>query len=761
MFALADASKRPLSIQSRGSTQSAAQRPVVPPKKKQKLEAHLAQRKNPYANLALALDDTEMNEQPSAEAHQSPTTSPQPITLASKSIMRIRQSPNIHEQRQFQGMVPYSALGLAFSDTDMKDQSSLDLHQSHASLPRNFVQEEVKTSSDLALSNFRSYIPAYGEAGPSTSRAWHPMSSPSPTQTYHSMDVDDPEALTPTPSVYLPGLGNSLSDQNEDDWEDMVSGLSISTNEPLIKEGQNVSQLSLSHRWRSVQEVVGIARQLDPDRRIDTYSEDEITNMKRAADYLYALAFDDDASLLHALLVKRYQARGYRQPSAAFSTIIAYAYAANKKSHFEIVQNLLDTELNNNPSPLTFFLAHMMLAFTDARRRESAKAAKHLEIAQRCCNEQDMFALLPQEDRSFDLIAYQSVVRCRSVPSRPLGSSDVDKVTQCPERLHEQEMDLLVLRDLILQRVPGPFEFVDGEMTNPCIRSCLRWCIHELKDMSSVPSIWKNVNRRSDFSMYAEVVATFTYLWDRCQNPRSQLDDSLTLWIMDTKSRMGISITHLLMFLCCMANSSSVIQWTRSKSGDELIANLQHRFELHMNLGDTDLATSFLDTFNPHNYFDQESLERRACFGPWSIERVDFHNASRSYFMDVLRKVLMVILPDEQCEEECLTPRQSPSNPGFRTLTSPLESDSFRRMRDGLQDSMQSISSLALNTGAVSGPMQLVNQVSEALRRPSTSGESEWSSTSSRSQDNSVSSSIRELLGNSEVLAYLRISFVH
>jgi hypothetical protein len=202
------------------------------------------------------------------------------------------------------------------------------------------------------------------------------------------------------------------------------------------------------------------------------------------------LAFDDDASLLYALLVKRYQPRSYRQPSAAFSTIIAYAYAANKESHFEIVQSLLVSESNNSSSSLTFFLAHTMLAFTEARRRNNAEAANHLEIAQRwSCAQDDVFSTLPQDDRSFNLITYQSVVRCRSVPIGQIDSSDVNKATQCPEMLHEQEMDSLVFRDLILQRVPGPFEFVDDEMTNPCIRSCLRWCIYELKDMNSVPKV--------------------------------------------------------------------------------------------------------------------------------------------------------------------------------------------------------------------------------------------------------------------------------
>jgi len=66
----------------------------------------------------------------------------------------------------------------------------------------------------------------------------------------------------------------------------MVFGLSISTNEPLIKDGGNFPRFSLPHRWRSVQEVVGIAKQLDPDRQIDTSYEDEIKIMKRAADYL-------------------------------------------------------------------------------------------------------------------------------------------------------------------------------------------------------------------------------------------------------------------------------------------------------------------------------------------------------------------------------------------------------------------------------------------------------------------------------------------
>jgi hypothetical protein len=822
MLASADATKRPLSVQSRDSMPGLTVRPVVPPKKKQKLEAHLAQRKDSDANLALALNDTEMRELHQVEAQQSPATSPKTTIPTSKPAVPSKKSQIVEEylarredpyanlalafkdtrMRELQQIEaqqspamkpkttipvskpaaplktrqnvdgylatrrdPYAHLAFAFEDTEMREYSSTDVNKNPATVSgANAVNGMAsQTSYTPPFGNSGSYSPAYGEAGPSTFRPATFMSNSNHIHVDDSMNIDDPfgdpNALTPTPSVFMSEVDNNLSDQADDDWEDIISGLSISTNEPLVKNGHNVSQFSLPGRWSSVHELARIARQVDPNRLIDTFTEDEITDMKRAADYLYALAFDDEASYLYAILIKRHQADGHHQHRVAFATIIAYAYAANTKGHFEIVENLLDTELKNDTSVVTTFFTHMMLAFTYARQRKIAKATEHLEMAQRYSREQDIFALLPCNDRSFDLIAYQSIVRCRSLPGRALRASDVNRVTQSPERLHEQKMDLLVIRDLMLQRVPGPFEFEEGQMKNPCIRSCLRWCINELESMTSVPGIWKNGNRKSRFAMIAEVVATFTCLWDRSQNPQSKLtDSSLTIWITEAEPRMGISPTHLLMFVCCMANSSSVVEWQRSKSSTELIKNLQYRFELHMNLGDTDLATSFLDTFNPHNSFDAESSERHACFGPWSAERNTFQSASRAHILDILRKVLMVILPEEKREDGSLTPRQSFSSSFFPTLAPALDSPSLLRMRgglqDGLQQSMQSISSLALNAGANFEPSSFINQIGEALRRSLTSTESPRTSISTQSQQDSVSSSLRELLAVTDIAGY-------
>ena len=499
------------------------------------------------------------------------------------------------------------------------------------------------------------------------------------------------------------------------------------------------SQPSLPCSWGSVEELARFARRIDPNQPIDTFTEEEILNMKRASEFLHALFFDDEASSLYTLLIKRYQAEG-GQNGSIFATTIYYAHAALSKVHCETVQNLLQTEQRRNASPLTSFVAHMTLAHTYARCENDEKAAEHLYAALDCGDGEALLAQLPAGDRSFDLIAYHYAARCMSLPLGQVTLRDVEILFQC-----EPDQPAGDLQDLILARIPGPFEIADGSMQNPCIRSCLFWCKKELNSIDSVPGSWREMDPTSSYISCAEIVAMFTCLWNRTQNPSSDDDPYLTLWITETQHRMGISHTYLLILICRMTFFPE--SWKRARSNIQLVKNMKQRFSKLLKLSDTELAIAFLEKF-----------ARTNCLSGWSSDRQAFQEVSRDHALGVLRKTLMVIPPSQNFTEDsdddsAVTPRQSFPNL-YRTLAPSPDSASLHRMRNKYQRSISTISLDSVQSAAKNAAYTTHPSISELTLALSNShlSDTRWDSTSVDSRTSAFSRTVQDIFEELEPL---------
>jgi hypothetical protein len=140
--------------------------------------------------------------------------------------------------------------------------------------------------------------------------------------------------------------------------------------------GPNAERSSLTFRWGSTEELAKSVTQIDLDRPSDNFSEEEIVNIKEAADYLTSFRFDAEAFPLYVLLLKRHQASLGDQSYGPSYPVFTSSHAAMLRSHCEILQNLLQLELGKaqqTASALESFLAHMLLAETYSRGYQNTR----------------------------------------------------------------------------------------------------------------------------------------------------------------------------------------------------------------------------------------------------------------------------------------------------------------------------------------------------------------------------------------------------
>lgn len=589
---VADPTKRQRSLQSLQSSQSICSKPPVPSKKKPRLAEDMAPN-DPYADLALAFDREKTQQ---SAIHN--TTANEPIAnLTSSSTMDTNDG------------------NVKISDTPLARSRSPNPFED----PRLDADMEAESGAKT-----QDYLPeiqtAIASGVPGTRRS------------------DDREEITA-----------EILDEFADDMSWASSYISTYEESSLSQIGNENTdeQLALPGRWGSVDDIMQLAQQIDSNRPIDTFSEDEIANIKLAADYLQCLYFDEDAFALYALVIKRYQADPFQQRRTMFSATISYARSAETTAHCEIVQNLLRLELEKAeeaPSPVERFLIEMLLAYSYARVGcDSECVSDHLNLARSCGDGEDLIAQLPSDDRSLDLLTYLNVVRCLPSNCDLLGHD-----------LYGQEAGFSLkerqLEDAILQRIPGPFEIQDNMMGNPCIWRCLQWCERELGNLTVLPGVWKSMKPNNKYIRSAETIGLFTCLWERWHEPGLVFSKSdLRIWMTETEIRMGISPTELLAVLCWMINLAT--PWRRSKFDSELIFRLQFGSHALTELTDRELATKFLRIFI-----------RRNSLGYWPRERHALQRVARTHVIGLLQKVLLIILPD----------LQSASDNGFSTQVQTL-----------------------------------------------------------------------------------------
>jgi hypothetical protein len=424
--------------------------------------------------------------------------------------------------------------------------------------------------------------------------------------------------------------------------------------------------------------------QIDSNRPIDTFSPNEIDNMKRAADFLKCLHCTEDAFALYILILKRLKDSTDQPAWSTTSAMISCVQCAKTLPHIEIARSLLQQSLNESRSSVTNvekYLFQMLLAQTYVRMCEDDAANSHIKFAMSAdFANKNLITFLPREYRTLDILTYHY-----------LTGGLVSRLNHEPLAYATQFASKLEVQQILIRHEPGPFELKDGSMKNPCLRSCLQWCTSELGLEPSVSGSWELVktNRKND-AFAAELTAIYCCLWERSQSRETEhKSTTCVLWIDQTERLMGISAAELLRTVCSMIISASSPGKAKS----------ERDFVRRTYLGATSLS-QHTDEMLGCQFLDRFSYLKGLYTAP-NTPRV-FDKVRRAYAKDFIEKKLWIRLPRVVTEAlKASTPRQSleiVAAAFLPTLASSLHSSELAplrmigdRMQRNVRDAMQGV----------------------------------------------------------------------
>ncbi|KAG9241495.1 hypothetical protein BJ878DRAFT_225335 [Calycina marina] len=416
-----------------------------------------------------------------------------------------------------------------------------------------------------------------------------------------------PEGTTPgdadpiyhsSPTESMNGFGFDNFDAAFFLENDTPQSVSTDTDKKALKvKGSEPNQNTLIHdifsRWANRQVSDRRPKQSDAlfdiNRPIDTFSSEEMENIHRAADFLFALNFRKDAFPLYVLVLKRLKSR--KPAGGTSSALVACVRSAVLPNQASIARSLLIHQLEQECiAKIEQFAFRLLLADTYKRFKDNIVANTHIRTALESNPYQEsLIEDLPDDYRALDFITYHFVVdginrsRIREVNEGvPFNYFSVDKNQ---------------VQDQILQRVPGPFELVNGEMRNRCIRACLDWCATILESRTIIPGLWDIAQPSNDSQLNedkSDHTRLYCYLWQRWQTaPLSQFGQDLEIWTQ-AEILIGISAAEHLILCCPMILKSAPARTDYSEGARKGINILRMKT-------DEDIAFKYLDAFHTRN----------------------------------------------------------------------------------------------------------------------------------------------------------------
>lgn len=385
-----------------------------------------------------------------------------------------------------------------------------------------------------------------------------------------------------------------------------------------------------------------IVRTIDRDQPVDTLSEQDIAILKRAADYLAIFCYNQEAFELYILALKHHNQSG-TEDSNFWYLVVHCVHTATKPEHVEIVQNIIRKVLK--PFDLIRFLAeanflshnaaydpssgahefllHMLLAFTYSRNAAIGDTEKHISLARSRKGTGAMTFFFCQ-----DLLIYRNVLRGFS--KCDLTSPTTFTFTPPSRQPSAEELEN---ENTILHAVPGPFEVepVSFSMGNPCVRSCLNWCKLRLQGDISLPIPFKRIEPLlgdQDAVFWIESHTFFVTMWEQSCG---LLYPRMETWMTDTKCKMGISPTELLLLVCCVIYRLAPREWNLNKSEDNLIHRLRDGASRLLGLPGIELARKILKEYVLRN-----------TVTIWPKWRTDVGQVEREHIFSSLEKALSV-----------------------------------------------------------------------------------------------------------------------
>jgi hypothetical protein len=390
-------------------------------------------------------------------------------------------------------------------------------------------------------------------------------------------------------------------------------------------------EFPLAKTWREPMKVQQAKDQVvDPSRPIHSYTENDIGSMMLAADYLFCSLSEEDAFPIYSIVLQWFKSN--KTPRwAEVELTIACARCPSNTDQCEIAKSFLGPRADDeNFSAADRFVARMLLAESYYRTSKDEVANAHVEQAMAFAEEHDILSSLSPTDRTLDLLVFHNLTRCYR-----FGDSD-NIAASVPHYMDKPDAKQYVwsCTQDILYRVPGPFEMRWEFMRNPCLRSCLEWCREQLKDISKMPGLWKELKKDHTSLRWAQRLALFDNLWHSWQTGSDlAISASSEVWKGEAARLMGISPTELLLTTCGIINEAS----TLTLSNDELerITDLRTAADALMEHSDEDLAILFLETYTSGN--------RIRNLAP---EDVAFRSVVRETARSLIQRVLMISFPD-------------------------------------------------------------------------------------------------------------------
>jgi hypothetical protein len=383
-------------------------------------------------------------------------------------------------------------------------------------------------------------------------------------------------------------------------------------------------------------------RSIDHDRPVDTFSGQDIADIKQAAECLAIFCCYQEAFELYITILKRQFSDPTYRGTSFWYLLIQCVHTASSPEHVAVVRNIVHREIDrfkasHDVSHAHQFLVHMLLAFICNRVRNPDGMQQNLCDARVHAGTHDvgfsaLLTCLPSDDRSLDLVLYHNFLRVRAGDSCDLISPAAFKFTSfgpLPEKMLHHE-------DHILIRAPGPFEIQEnGRMANPCIRSCLVWCNKALQVMVSLSITPGILDFREDgIVAWAETNALFIALWEHWAEKRSS---DKSIWMSETQARMGISASELLLLVCRSIHDlyNAWMPPGPRQSEAKLLRHLRTRAESMLCESDLQLAKRFLDQYVARNTVTM-----------WPPPRRVVQNLEKARMIKCFEKVLHVKFPN-------------------------------------------------------------------------------------------------------------------
>ena len=594
------------------------------------------------------------------------------------------------------------------------DFSQLSLHLSQPPKRPQSLREKppVPPKKRQKLAEYLSSKDPYADLG----LAFETLNTPAPssgslmqgTQSFNSLGGMSTSFVSGAADMSSP-MPSMLSE--DDDWT-TSSDTSAASLLPPQSESSNCwgfVDFEPGTGQHSLDQIPRQQRQIDSGRPIDTFSPDEIDDMKRAADFLYCVSSEADACALYILILKRLKEAPDQPAWATTSAMISCAMSAKTPSQQEIARSLLRQRLDEPEGSTTDvekFLFHMLLAESYVRGCDITAANLQIDITMSgdLVNER-LITCLPREYRALDILTYDYLTRDLRDPFKNTTLRGSKVSAQNPDFV-----DKRAVQELLLGNQPGPFELRDGSMENPCLRSGLKWCMGELKLAPSLPSSWKLVKANRKTFSCVEPIGLYCCLWERSQSPQAKHEGTeYILWIDQAERLMGISAAQLLRILCWMICSASP-RW-KDKSERDFVHRAYLGATSLYQRPDKQLGCQFLEAFSSLN-----SLYL------WPAEKMAFKRVIEAYAKDFIEKKLWIKLPDVLTDAlQASTPRQSleiVAAAFLPTLASSLHSSelvSLRSIRDrmhrNVKDAMQGVT-MALPSSVLKASSRSISSIS-------------------------------------------------